>query len=304
MADHLRRDCPTSSRKTSYGGKDGGIEIKAMSAVFTLKDLVGVWRRRSIEMEDGQTDTTTQVFWLQTHSCFGDIRIPLDRNSCLGRSSLNELTEFEAIALSTQQGFAGITQVDGTTCQWHRHIDYQPPNGSRDIGLLEWEQNILIELGVEATYREEWERLDDGETGCIALVLEPDEILAVSRWQGCFVLVGDYFVQILERRAVLPKADSLTYLLETTQDNTQQRNYLNCDISFGRRSAGRIPWEIQLSTLPWQEGQSLWSIDDLQVDSNQEYLTQVVHDVAGQQIRRWKIWEWDNGLNVNVIPQQ
>jgi hypothetical protein len=275
-----------------------------MSAVFTLKDLVGVWRRRSIETEDGQKDTTTQVFWLQTHSCFGDIRIPIDRNPCLGRSSLNELTEFEAIALSQQQGFAGITQVKGTTCQWHRHIDYQPPSDFRDIGSLEWEQDILIELGVEATYREEWERLDDGKTDCIALVIKPDESLEASEWQGCFVLVGDHFVQILERRTALPKADSLTDLLESAQNIAQRRDYLNCEISFGRRTGGRIPWEIQLSTLPWQEGRSLWSREDLQVDSNQKYLTQVVHDVVGKHIRRWKIWEWDNRFNADVIPQQ
>lgn len=265
-----------------------------MSTVFSLNDLIGVWRRRSIETEDGHKDTTTQVFWLQTHSCFGDTRIPIDRNPFSGRSSLNELTELEVIALSAQQGFGGITEVEGSTCQWHRHIDYQPPNGSRDIGALAWEQDILIELGVEATYREEWERIDDGSTGCIALVLEPDERSEVaSGWQGCFVLVGDYFVQILEQRTALPEADSLKSLLESTQDSAQQRAYLNCEISFGRRSTSRTPWEIELSTLPWKEGRSLWSMDDLQVDHNQEYLTQVVHDAAGQQIRRWKIWEWN-----------
>lgn len=266
-----------------------------MGSEFTVNDLVGVWRRRSIETEDGRKDTTTQVFWLQTHACFGDIRIPIDRPPCLDRRSLGELTEWEEIALSTQQGFGGITQVEGTTCQWHRHIDYQPPNGSLDIGLLAWEQDILIELGVEETYREAWERLDDGSTGCIALVLEPDESLdASSCWQGCFVLVGDYFVQILEHRIALPKADSLKDLLEATQDSAQQRDYLNCEISFGRRSAGQIPWEIELSTLPWREGRSLWAMDDLKVDLNQKHLTQIVRDNAAQQVRRWKIWEWSD----------
>jgi hypothetical protein len=264
-----------------------------MNSEFTVKDLVGVWRRHSIETEDGRKDTTTQVFWLQTHACFGDIRIPIDRPPCLDRRSLEELSEPEAIALCSQQGFGGITQVDNSTCQWHRHIDYQPSNGSRDIGLLKWEQNILVELGVEATYREEWEQLEDGSTGCIALVLEPDRSLDASpRWQGCFVSVGDYFVQILDRRTVLPQADSLQYLLESTQDGAQRRDYLNCEISFGRCSTGRVPWEIELSTLPWREGRSLWAMDDLKVDLDQKSLTQIVRDDAAQQVRHWKIWEW------------
>jgi hypothetical protein len=270
-----------------------------MGSKFTINDLVGVWRRRSIETGDGQKDTTTQVFWLQTHFCFGDIRIPIDRTLGLDRHSLEELTGEEAIALSTQQGFGGITQVEGTTCQWHRRIDYQPPNGSRDIGSLAWEQDILIELGVEATYREEWERLDDGSTGCIALVLEPDESLdASSRWQGCFVLVGDYFVQILEHRIALPNADSLKDLLAATPDSAKLRDYLNCEISFGRRSAGQIPWEIQLSTLPWREGRSLWTTNNLSVDLDRKCVTQIVDTAAAQQTYQWKIWEWDSQVQL------
>lgn len=261
-----------------------------MSSGFTVNDLVGVWRRRSIETSDGHKDTTTQVFWLQTHSCFGDIRIPIDRVPCLGHRSLDELTEEAAIALSHQQGFGGITHVEGETCQWHRQIDYQPPNGSRDIGLLAWEQDILIELGVDASYREEWERIDDGASGCIALVLEPDAATdASSGWKGCFVCVGDYFVQILEGRTALTQADSLKALLESAPNDTQRQRYLNCEISFGRRSGGNIPWEIELSTFPWQEGQSLWDWDDLQVDGTQKYMTQTMHNVG--QHRRWKIYE-------------
>ncbi len=268
---------------------------EAMSSELTLKELVGVWHRRSIETENGQKDTTTQVFWLQTHSCFGDIRIPLNRTPCSEHRSVNELSALEAIALSGQQGFGGITQVEGSTCQWHRHIDYQPPNGSRDIGLLAWEQNILIESGVEATYREEWERVDNGSTGCCALVLEANKPLAASSWQGCFVSVGDYFVYLLDRRTALPKADSLKFLLESAQDGPQRQGYLNCEISFGHRSCGRIPWEIELSTLPWREGQSLWALADLKVDLNQGCVTQTLHDDP-QQVRRWNIWEWDNGF--------
>jgi hypothetical protein len=266
-----------------------------MHSEFKLEDLVGVWRRRSIETEDGQKDTTTQVFWLQTHTCFGDIRIPLHRSICSEHYFVNELSALEAITLSGQQGFGGITHVEGSTCQWHRHIDYQPPNGSRDIGRLEWEQDILIESGVEATYREEWERVDDGSTGCCALVLESDNPSATLSWQGCFVLVGDYFLSILDRRTALPKADSLELLLDAAQDDVQKRGYLDCEISFGRRSAGQVPWEIELSTFPWREGQSLWNLADLAVDLNQGCMTQTLQNNR-QQVRRWSIKEWNNGF--------
>jgi hypothetical protein len=267
-----------------------------MPSKFTIEDLVGVWRRRSIETEDGQEDTATQVFWLQTHACFGDIRIPLHRSLSPEHHSVNELSVLDATALSSQQGFGGIASIEGSTCQWHRHIDYQPPNDSRDIGLLAWEQDILIESGVDATYREKWERVDDGSTGCCALVLEPENLSTVSSWPGCFVLVGDYFVFILEQRRALPKANSLKLLLDSAPDNLQKRSYLNCEISFGRRTSGQIPWEIELSTFPWREGQSLWTLADLEVDLNQRCITQILQNDP-QQVRRWNIWEWDDGFH-------
>jgi hypothetical protein len=262
-----------------------------MDVELSVNDLVGVWRRRSIETPDQPKDTTTQVYWLQTHACFGDIRIPVDRPACLDRRSLAELSEREAIALSTQQGFGGFTQVNGSICQWHRHLDYQPPSDARDIGSLRWAQGILIESGVESKYLEEWERIDDGSAGCIALVLEADRSIGKpSGWQGCLVVVGDYFLQIIDHRAALPKAESLRSLLESAVDSA--RDCLNCEISFGRRRTGKIPWEIELSTLPWREGRSLWSEADLKLDLTQQSVTQIIRSDVANSVRHWRVLEW------------
>jgi hypothetical protein len=258
-----------------------------MNSQFSVDDLVGVWRRRSIETPNAPKDTTTQVYWLQTHACFGDIRIPIDRPACANHHSLAALSAQEAIALSLQQGFGGVTQIEGTICQWHRYVDYQPPSEARDIGALAWENNILLESGVEAIYLEEWERIDDGSTGCIALVLETD---SPSRWQGCLVCVGDYFIQIIDHRKPLPTADSLTSLLTAAPKSIS--DYLNCEISFGLRSSGQVPWEIKRSTLPWQEGRSLWAEADLTLDMNRQFLTQVLHGNLATPVRRWQVREW------------
>ncbi|HEY9824113.1 MAG TPA: hypothetical protein V6D19_01590 [Stenomitos sp.] len=266
-----------------------------MSQTLKAEDLVGVWRRRSIELEDGQIDTTTQVFWLQTQACFGDIRIPLERPELPLHRDLADLTESGALALAHQQGFAGMTHLEGNTCHWQRYLDYQPPNGSRDIGLLQLEQDCLVELGVEQVYREEWERIDDGSTGCIALVLDPDEPSGMGeRWQGCFVAVGNYFVYVLDQRPALPAANSMLELLQSAQNRTEQLRYLNCEISFGRCNLGRSLWEIERSTLPWREGQSLWNPSDLSVDLDRQQVMQTVTDAIVPQVRTWRILEWGN----------
>ena len=36
----------------------------------------GVWRRNLLKTRTGINDDTTQVFWLQTDSMFGDLRLP------------------------------------------------------------------------------------------------------------------------------------------------------------------------------------------------------------------------------------
>lgn len=261
--------------------------------------LTGVWRRLSIETEDGLQDTKSQVIWLQTHSCFGDIRIPADRPNLGTKSSLAELTKLEMIALSKQQGFAGVTHLNGSTSQWHRYIDYQPLNAGQDIGSLHWEGEILIELGVEAVYKEEWQRLDDGNGDFTALIL-PAEIDQTSdknlSWQGCLVTAGDYFIYVWNRSLPLPPADSLTSLLiNSAQDHSKQIYCLDCEISFGVCKSGQVPWEIRLSTLPWREGYSLWSLSNLEVDLKKGQVLQTINQSGRRQIRHWTIQEWGTG---------
>ncbi|MBE9180277.1 hypothetical protein IQ268_17080 [Oculatella sp. LEGE 06141] len=264
----------------------------------TLPDwLTGVWRRLSIET-DGSKDTTTQVIWLQTHQCFGDIRIPADRPTN-DRSSLADLTAFDAIALSDQQGFAGMTELQESTCQWHRFIDYQPVTGQRDIGTLAWEGDLLIEEGVDADYREEWQRIDDGGGEFTALVVPATastESGSRPSWQGCLVTAGDRFIYMWNRSQPLPAADSLTALIDSSTPSSEFLAYLDCEISLGVCQSGLVPWEIQLSTMPWREGQSLWSRSDLVIELDQGYIHQRIQNLEGNRTRQWHIHEWGTGL--------
>ena len=117
--------------------------------------LIGTWRRLSIE-ENGKQDTTTQVYWLQTSRCFGDIRIPAERPAI---DAPEKLTEQQAIALSKQDGFAGVTALKGDVCHWHHAMDYRDAESQADTGRLYWEGDILIEVGPNESYIEKWQRI-------------------------------------------------------------------------------------------------------------------------------------------------
>ena len=99
--------------------------------------LSGTWKRLSMRRQSQPPDETTQVRTVQTPTLFGDVRIPANRPVLSGASSLCDLSDAELATLYDQQGFSGITAVDGFLATWHHHIDYQPPDGSKDIGRLE-----------------------------------------------------------------------------------------------------------------------------------------------------------------------
>ncbi|MHB1333123.1 MAG: hypothetical protein ACYCY1_11045 [Sulfuriferula sp.] len=222
---------------------------------------LGVWQRLSLENAAG-VDTATRVYWLQTPVLHADIRVPADRTDFRKKYALQDLTIAELRQLARQQGFAGVTLVEGDTCLWRRHIDYQPPTSGRDIGRMTFNADRIVEDGLESSYREVWQRLPDSTGANIALRFAEELAsggCAVPR-KGYLVASGDYFIFVRDRVKPLPESPPLALLLEApTLTPDQIIAMLDCEISFGRRVGGGKLWEIQLSTLPFRERQALFS---------------------------------------------
>lgn len=251
---------------------------------------LGVWQRLSLENAAG-VDTATRVYWLQTPLLHADIRVPANRPDFRGKHGLQDLTLNELKQLARQHGFAGVTQVADDICEWYRRIDYQPPNGGRDIGRMAFNADRIVEDGLESSYREVWQRLPDSTGETIALRFLEEHAsggLAVPR-KGYLVASGDYFIFVRNRVAPLPESSSLALLLEVpalTQD--QIIAMLDCEISFGRHVGGCMLWEIQLSTLPFREGQALFSEAEWTLIAKHGGNTMQQFDTAhGVVTRRW-----------------
>ncbi len=215
----------------------------------------GVWQRTLLATSDC-LDTSSQVYWLQTSSWHGDIRIPTNRPDFTNIRTLADCTLEQLTWLAKQQGFVGITAVMGDQCEWKRVIDFQPPSGIRDIGRMRFEYpDILLETGVEVAYSERWERLTDNQRErCYALQLldhgdpaEPTSYVLVS---------GNYFIYSRNRPERL--AQEPFKLSDQLQRVPQVMlvQLLDFEISFGLIQGAACPWQITLSTLPWREGHS------------------------------------------------
>jgi hypothetical protein len=209
---------------------------------------IGAWKRtllRTLQVED----TTSQVYWLQTQSLHADIRVPAGRPACGGMCSLDQLDRHALLGLARQQGFAGITVVDGDICRWLRQLDFQPPTGANDVGRMCFDTpDRLLEYGVEADYLEIWERLPGSTGDCVAVQVPSQP----TEW---FLAAGDFFMTVRPRREALPRSSSLTALVQQ-QDDEAVRRMLDFEISFGTR-VDADTWRVTLSTLPWMEGRSV-----------------------------------------------
>jgi hypothetical protein len=243
----------------------------------------GVWQRHLLETPSLRDDTT-QVFWLQTGRWHADLRIPAGRPDFSRITKLEQCNDRQLAWLATQQGFAGITQVQDTRCTWQRHADFQPDSGKRDIGLMTFTGDRVIETGAEADYLEIWQHLPESRGECAALQLESEYGVTAHRptW---LLWAGEYFVYVRARPQPLPSAASLSQLIaEARPARSQLLDWLDFEISFGRITGSRA-WQIELSTLPFRQGEWIMRPDDLQRLDGQSAM-----EASAE--RRWKILDW------------
>ena len=217
----------------------------------------GAWQRDWIRRHGGAPDTRVAVRYVQTPSVFGDLRIPGDRPD-VAAASFADLGDDQLAALAHQNGFAGVTTIDGANATWHHEIDFQPAGGS-DIGRIEPAgDGRMFEHALDGSYVESWSALDRGG-GFFAARVERagrvDQLLAVA---------GEHFIYARARAVALPPGDSLPELIARTHPPRDAVvAYLDCEISYGTTRG----WQIERSTLPWRQGQRLALADRIAIDA-------------------------------------
>lgn len=222
--------------------------------------ISGTWKREWIR-RDGVTTNTLTVRYLQTPYWFGDVRIPVDRPR-ITAGSLAELGDAELASLARQRGFFGYTTVAGDVATWHHEIDYQPSDGSPDTGRIErLGASSMLEHGLDGSFVEHWWSLGSGDGKFLTV-----RVTRAGRLDRMLVVAGDHFLYARNRASDLPAAGSLGELAATAS-REQLLAYLDCELSHGTVRGGRVPWQIEHSTLPWREGAHLAFVDELTVDA-------------------------------------
>jgi hypothetical protein len=223
--------------------------------------LLGVWSRDWISKRGVRSDTL-DVHYLQAPTFFADVRFPRERPELRHAGSFADSTDDELRLLARQRGFAGRTSVAGAIATWHHEIDFQPPDGTDDIGRLEPIEGVgMYEHALDDSYIESWRYVTRGEGRFLVIKIE-----RAGRLDRMLLVAGDYFLYVRNRAKDLPIAESLEALIDSTRASRSQIiEYLDCEFSAGKVRGGAVTWEIQHSTLPWREGRHLELVDRVAV---------------------------------------
>ena len=222
----------------------------------------GVWMREWIK-RGTVVSSPALVRYFQAHRDFGDVRIP-SRPSMEHARSFADLSDADLAILARQQGFAGTTTVTGRQSTWHHELDFQPTETSADIGEVERVgTGGMYERALDGSYVEHWRSLSDGDGRFVTV-----RVSRGTRLDRMLIVSGDYFYYARNRTSDLPEGASLEVLIATTHPSRATLvQWLDCELSVGRIRGGRVPWEIEHSTLPWREGQRLEFAGDIRSDT-------------------------------------
>lgn len=221
----------------------------------------GVWQRDWIQRHGGELDQSVTVRYVQTPSVFGDVRIPVARADLAAAASFAELSDDQLAVLARQNGFAGTTTVAGANATWHHEIDFQPASGELDSGRIEpVGAGAMFEHGLDGSYVERWSVIEPGDGRFFAVRIERD-----GRVEQLLAVAGAHFVYARARATALPAGVSIADVIARTQATREVIiGYLDCEISSGRVAG----WQIEQSTLPWQQGKRLALVDRIVVDAS------------------------------------
>lgn len=242
--------------------------------------MLGLWCREwvrypGVMIEDPKAiqKSPQLVRYLQSPRSFGDMRYPKDRPAYTNAKSFADLSDSDLLIIAKAEGFVGYTtaqNMDAThaTVQWNRELDLNPTNGVDISRVVPMSDDRIYESALDNTWTEHYFRLTSGENRFLVVRVE-----CAGRLDRILIVGGDQFYYARNRAkdlpATHPPSDSLSALITSTHATRAQIiEFLDCEFSVGRIRGGRVPWEIQYSTLPWREGKHLEFVDLLQAQGS------------------------------------
>jgi hypothetical protein len=247
----------------------------------------GCFRRRSITFFNGVEDTDSEVIWLQSRGLTADFR---RSPPALGvrRAELAELPLEQLIALARVEGGFARTRWDGELMHWSKWVSFQTHAKWPEPGRLERVGASLVEFAPSGAYVEDWRFQPGGPGPFIGLSLlderdlDSDEL--VHRGGG-LIVCGTHAAFVRGRPAALSAGRVEDFVRAHAGDASSLARVFSFDAAYGTASSELGDYRVQLSTLPWREGEALLSLEGFSQHRELGLVLQRVEE-SGRRIER------------------
>lgn len=241
--------------------------------------ITGCFRRHAISFANGETDTETRVFWLQSRNLTIDLRLPAEHQP-LSVKPLGELESAELALRANCEGWIADCRLSDGLMDWDNFTSLQLHNRWQEPAQLRRIGNCMIEFAPSGAYAEDWRLQPSAPGPLIGLRLqsETDSAGRVVRSGGGLIVCGDYAALVLERRQPqtgVEPARTLTSTIASTHASTNPlrelaarhlgngenlSELLDFETSVARRSPDG-DYRVIHSTLPQRVGEILMDFD-------------------------------------------
>jgi hypothetical protein len=240
----------------------------------------GCFRRRSITYFTGQSNTTTQVFWLQSRGLTADLRLPaglprIERLAQASPADLLALAECEGGLARTAWQPSAETALAGTMA-WSDWTALQLHDKWPEPGRLCRVGDCLVEHAPSGAYVEDWRLQPSADGPLVGLHLLEERSLdgaVVHHRGGGLVICGDHAALVRGRPAPLPTALRLDdFVRAHLHDEGALAAAFACEASYGVRGPGGFT--VTASTNPGRQGQALLDLDGFAYDQARDLVVQ------------------------------
>ncbi|GGJ93492.1 hypothetical protein GCM10007426_23060 [Alloalcanivorax dieselolei] len=251
--------------------------------------MLGCFRRHCISFANGESDTRTRVFWIQSRNFTVDLRLP-ETDALLSAAPFSDQKPSQQNARANSEGWFAHTHWDGQQLSWSGGSDFQLHTRWPEPALLQRVGNCLIETAPSGIYMEDW-RLQPSDAGPLVGLelieernLETDQVLHRG---GGVIICGEYAALVRGRAESIDDArpNALRQRLLSGIRDSDALLAFETSLAHGNLTDG---FTITHTLQPERQGQPLMPLDGFEPHASGE-LWQRLEIEGRNSLRRYRV---------------